>query len=105
MYVKRRRWNKAFWQITYAQLNETQRGQLTSFKNKATGWFTVAVGATLLAVEETWQLVRHYDWPVWLFWLLLAVMLAGSVLITAAQMIGDQRRQSQTDASPVSPGA
>ncbi len=65
----------------------------------------MAVGATLLAVEETWQLVRHYDWPVWLFWLLLAVMLAGSVLITAAQMIGDQRRQTQAEASPVSPGA
>jgi hypothetical protein len=52
MYVLRRRWNKAFRQVTFAQLTETQREQFASFRHKATGWFTVATGATLLAAGE-----------------------------------------------------
>jgi hypothetical protein len=92
MYVKRRRWNKDFWQTTYAQLNEIQRDQLKSFRNKASGWFTVAIGATLLAVGETWQVIKHYGWPMWLFWLLVVVMLAVSILNTAVRMISDQRQ-------------
>ena len=49
MYVLRRRWTRLFRQATFAQLNQAQREQLTSFRNKATGWFTVAAGALLLA--------------------------------------------------------
>ncbi|MGH3847528.1 MAG: hypothetical protein ACRDS0_39855, partial [Pseudonocardiaceae bacterium] len=72
-----------------AQLTETQREQLTSFQSKATGWFTVAVGAALLAAGETWQIVQHHGWPVWLFWLLIAVMLTAAVLTTAVPMISN----------------
>src|ERR1700760_4000317 len=72
MYVLHRRWARAYRQATFAQLTELQREQFISFRNKATGWFTVAGGAALLAAGETWQLVDHYDWPVWLFWLLFA---------------------------------
>ena len=54
MYVLHRRWTTAFRQATYAQLTGTQREQVTSFRNKATGWFTVAIGTTLLAAGETW---------------------------------------------------
>ena len=49
MYVLHRHWTRAFRQATFAQLTQTQREQLTSFRNKATGWFTVAAGALLLA--------------------------------------------------------
>jgi len=69
-----------------AELTPTQRKQLTSFQSKTTGWFTVAAGATLLAAGETWQLVRHYGWPTWMFWLLMVVMLAAAVLSTAILM-------------------
>jgi hypothetical protein len=102
MYVLRRRWNRAFRQATFAQLTETQREQFTSFKNKATGWFTVAAGGTLLAVGETWQIVERYRWPIWLFWLLIVVMLATSVFNTAARMNGDQhtRRPVSTEPAP-----
>jgi uncharacterized membrane protein YhhN len=104
MYVLRRRWNRTFRQATFAQLTETQREQFTSFRNKAAGWFTVAAGATLLAAGETWQVVGRHDWPVWLFWLLIVVMLAAAVLNTAVRMISDQRTRRPAGAGPA-PGA
>ena len=57
MYMLRRHWTRLFRQATFAQLNQAQREQLTSFRNKATGWFTVAAGALLLAAGDTWQIV------------------------------------------------
>jgi hypothetical protein len=100
MYVLHRRWAKAFQQATWKRLTETQREQLTSFRNKATGWFTVAAGATLLALGETWQIVEYYGWPAWLFWLLIALMLTVSVLNTAVRMIGDARWRRYPDPDP-----
>jgi hypothetical protein len=91
MYLLHRRWYKALRQAMLAQLSETQREQMASFQSKATGWFTVAAGAALLAVGDTWHIVQHYRWPVWRFWLLLVVMLAAAVLITAILMIRDAR--------------
>jgi hypothetical protein len=100
MYVLHRRWTKALRQATFAQLTLAQREQLASFRNKATGWFTVAVGALLLAAGETWQIVEHHRWPVWLFWLLIAVMLAVAVLNTAARMISDEHARHSAVAEP-----
>ncbi|HXJ28955.1 MAG TPA: hypothetical protein VNH17_24825, partial [Streptosporangiaceae bacterium] len=53
------------------------------------GWFTVALGASLLGAEQTWLITGRYEWPVWLFWLLLVVMLGLSVLYTALRMSRD----------------
>jgi hypothetical protein len=91
MYVLHHRWYKALRQAMMAQLTQTQREQMASLQSKSAGWFTVAAGATLLAAGETWQIVRHYDWPAWVFWLLVVVMLAAAVLTTAVLMIGDAR--------------
>ena len=87
MYVLHRRWYKALRQAMLAKLTQAQREQLTSFQSKTAGWFTVAAGATLLAAGQTWQIVQHHSWPVWLFWLLIAVMLTAAVLNTAVLMI------------------
>jgi hypothetical protein len=100
MYVLRRRWSTAFRQATFAQLTETQREQFTSFRNKATGWFTVAAGGALLAVGETWQIVERHSWPVWLFWLLIVVMLAVSMLNTAVRMSSEQHTRQPAGADP-----
>jgi len=94
VYLIRRHRGNAFRQAALAQLTQTQREQFTSFINKAVGWFTVAVGAFLLAVEQTWQVIERYRWPVWLFWLLIVVMLGASVLNTALRMIHDERQQT-----------
>jgi hypothetical protein len=100
MYVLHRRWTKAFRQATFAQLTEAQHKKLASFRNKATGWFTVAPGATLLAAGETWQIIEHYRWPVWLFWLLVAIMLAVALLNTAVRMSGDERARRPVGIEP-----
>jgi hypothetical protein len=92
MYVLYHRWYKAAQQAMLAQLTQTQREQMTRFQSKATGWFTVAAGAALLAAGDTWHIVQQYGWPVWLFWLLVAVMLAVAVLPTAVQVISDYTR-------------
>ena len=91
MYLIRRRRNNAFRMAAMAQLTQAQRDQFTSFINKATGWFTVALGAALLAAEQTWHVIGSHHWPVWLFWLLMIVMLGVSVLNTAARMSHDTR--------------
>jgi hypothetical protein len=102
MYVLQRRWSRTFRQVSLAQLTEAQREQITSFRNKATGWYTVAVGALLLAAGETWQVIRHYEWPVWLFWLLMVVMLVASLLNTAVRLISDHHTRTPADAEPKS---
>ena len=91
MYLIRRHRGNAFRSAALAQLSQAQRDQFTSFVNKATGWFTVALGAALLAAEQTWQVIERYHWPTWLFWVLIVVMLGGSVLNTALRMIHDGR--------------
>jgi hypothetical protein len=51
-----------------------QLKQTMSFLNKANGWLVVALGAFLLAVKETWDLVALAHWPVWIFWVLVVVI-------------------------------
>ncbi len=91
MYLIRRHRGNAFRQAALAQLSQEQRDQFTSFINKATGWFTVALGAALLAAEQTWQVIGRYHWSAWLFWLLIIVILGTSVLNTALRMSHDGR--------------
>jgi hypothetical protein len=64
-------------------------------------------GATLLAAGETWQIVQHYRWPVWLFWLLIVVMLTAAVLNTAVLMISDAhtRHTGGTEPAPAARAA
>jgi hypothetical protein len=91
MYVIRHRHRTAFRQAALARLTPIQREQFSSFVSKANGWFTVSIGATLLAAEQTWQVIERYHWPIWLFWLLVIVVLGVSVLNTAVRMIQDDR--------------
>jgi hypothetical protein len=44
MYLIRRHRHAVFRQAALAQLTQDQREQLTRFTNKATGWFTAAIG-------------------------------------------------------------
>jgi hypothetical protein len=76
-----------------AQLTKIQREQMTSFQSKATEWFSVAAG-------QTWQIIQHYGWPVWLFWLLVVGMLAAAVLDTAVQMISDAHTRHADEPAP-----
>jgi hypothetical protein len=86
MYLIRRHRSKAFRKAVLAGLTQGQRDQATGFLNKANGWFTVALGAALLAAEQTWQAIGRQHWPTWLFWILIIVMFGVCVLNTALQM-------------------
>jgi hypothetical protein len=90
MYFLARRANSANQRAIFAAMTDTQREQFTSFKNKAAGWLIVALGGTLLATGETWQITEHYEWPTWVFWLLVVVMLAFAVLNTAVRMVSNE---------------
>ena len=91
MYLIRRRQGRQFRDDVMAQLTPQQREQFTRFMNKAAGWFTVAGGAMLLAADQTWRVAERYDWPLWLFWLLVVLMLGLCVLNTAVRMIRDEQ--------------
>jgi len=88
-YLLRRQRSREYRRAVFDQLTQDQKEQFVSFVNKATGWFTVALGASLLAAEQTWGITERYEWPVWLFWLLLIVMGGVSVLNTALRMSRD----------------
>ena len=91
MYVIYRHRSRGYRQAVFDQLNPVQREQFASFIGKAAGWLTVAFGAGLLAVEQTWQVTEREHWPLWVFALLIVVMLGASVLNTTLRMIQDER--------------
>ena len=93
-YLLRRQRSREYRRRVLDQLTQEQKEQWVSFVSKATGWFTVALGASLLAAEQTWLITERYEWPLWLFWLLLVVMGGLSVLNTAWRMINDERRRA-----------
>lgn len=74
MFVLQQRRTADFRREAIARLTTQQRTQYTGFMQKATGWFVVATGASLLAVKETWEIAEQGDWPGWVFWVVLAVM-------------------------------
>jgi hypothetical protein len=51
----------------------------------------VALGAALLAAEQTWEVIDRYRWPDWLLWLLIIAMPGVAVLNTAVRMSHDER--------------
>lgn len=69
-----------------ALLTAEQRAQYTGFMRKATGWFVVASGASLLAVKETWELTEEREWPAWVFAIVLVVMFTLTVSYAAYGM-------------------
>jgi hypothetical protein len=89
MLVLRRRRTHAYNQELLRSLTTQQRIRRSSFLRKATGWFIVASGATLLAVKETWELTEHAEWPVGIF----AVLLLGVVFLVGANTIALIQRQ------------
>jgi hypothetical protein len=100
MYVLWRRRSGAYRRAVLAELSHEQREQFARFINKASGWFTVAAGASLLAAEQSWNVAERYHWPDWLFWALIAVMLGASVLNTALRMSRDARRSAAGAGEP-----
>lgn len=94
MLIKNSRNSKAFHEEAMTLLTPEQLEQFNGFRHKATGWLTVSAGAFFLALRETWDLVEHYEWPVWVFWA-LTVFLLGSALGNTVS--GNQRYERKTE--------
>jgi hypothetical protein len=54
--------------------------------NKATAWFYVASRAFLIALKETYELVKGHQWPTVVFWVLVVVMAGIATGNTAVRM-------------------
>jgi len=85
-YVMNRRRNNAHQKAVYAVLAPEQRAQFVGFMNKARGWFSVAAGAFLIALKETWELVELYELPGWLYAVAIVVLSIGVVSSTVVQL-------------------
>ncbi|BEP16416.1 hypothetical protein acdb102_47270 [Acidothermaceae bacterium B102] len=84
-WLQKRRAQRARREIM-AQWTPEQLEGFIALTNKATGWIFVAGGATLLATTETWNLVEHYAWETWVFWVVTVVMLWLSAANTALRL-------------------
>jgi hypothetical protein len=73
-YVKSRRRNQVHRDAIMAAITQEQREQFVGFSNKAAGWFTVAGGAFLIALKETWELTEHFELPLWLYIVAVVVL-------------------------------
>jgi len=82
--------------------------QAVSFFNKANGWFIVAGGAAFLGLKETWDLVEAWEWPVWVFWVLVVVSPTLCVVnlvmraIQSERMLGHEKPTSRRRRSTTS---
>lgn len=75
-----------------AALSDVQLEQTLTFLNKANGWITVAAGAFLLAVAETWNLVEtELRWPQWVFWVTWIVAVVAAVANAGLRVMVTER--------------
>ena len=72
-------------------LGPRQLEQTVSFLNKASGWMTVAAGAFLIAIKETFEVVELFEWPIAVFWVLVVVIPVLCVGNTAIRMKRSQQ--------------
>ena len=47
----------------------------SSFSNRASGWFAVAIGGLLVAFKETWELAERYELSPVAYWSIVVVVL------------------------------
>jgi len=87
-YVRQRRANEKYREAVMEALTPAQREQTLRFLNKANGWLTVAAGASLIAIKETWEVIELLHWPSWVFWMLVVVaplVCVGNTVLTMAR--------------------
>jgi hypothetical protein len=91
--MKRRRDSIYRHRIGEALDDETLLNFLT-VRDILNAWLYVAVGASLIAVKETWELHESYEWPEWAFWL----GVVGMVVFCLGITVGRTRRRHRRPA-------
>jgi hypothetical protein len=59
----------------------------SSFSNRASGWFAVAIGGLLVAFKETWELAERYELSPVAYWSIVVVVLLVSQLNVTVRML------------------
>ena len=95
-YYKERRRNKAYQSAMMAALPSAAREQFVGFMNKANGWFTVAAGAFLIALKETWELAELYELPLAVY-IVAVVVLSGFVVGSTVARLSRADRMLHVD--------
>jgi hypothetical protein len=90
-YYKNRKRSDEYRRRSMVSLTVEQRAQFVGFTNKATGWFTVAGGAFLIALKETWELAVVYDLPGWVYVLAVVVLAVASITNTIVRLSRSDR--------------
>jgi hypothetical protein len=83
-FIRGRRRNDRYQKAVMAAMPAAAREQFVGFMNKANGWFTVAAGAFLIALKETWELVELYELPVAIYWIavvILSIVAVGNTVV------------------------
>lgn len=99
-YVLQSRRQQAYRRAFNAAMAPEQLKQTLSFLNKANGWVIVAVGGSLIAAKETWNLVGDFHWPTWVFWILVVVMPLIAVASTLRKMSNTQKALDPQGTAP-----
>ncbi|MEO8094779.1 MAG: hypothetical protein ABI632_07590 [Pseudolysinimonas sp.] len=86
-YFRNRRRNDEYQRAVMAALPATTREQFLGFMTKANGWFTVAAGAFLIALKETWELAEAYELPVTIYWIAIVVLSIAAVSNTVVRLV------------------
>ena len=90
-YYKNRKRRNESRRRSLESLTVEQRAQFIGFSNKATGWFTVAGGAFLIALKETWELAEIYELPGWVYALAVVVLAVAAVANTIVRLSRSDR--------------
>lgn len=70
---------------------------LLTVKEILNAWFYVAGGAFLIAIKETWELRESYEWPEWVFWATVVMMLVVCISTTRGRVLRRHGRPSVGD--------
>ncbi len=74
-YVLRRRRDAEYRNRVASMMTPEELQAFDHLRDVASAWFFVSTGASLIAVQETWELREQYDWATWTFWAIVGLML------------------------------
>ncbi len=89
-FVRSRRYAQQQRNAMIEQISPQHLAELIRYLHKATGWALVALGAFLIAVKETAELVEHVDGPWWVAVVAVLGMATLAALYTAVRIHAGQ---------------
>jgi hypothetical protein len=96
-YVLRGRRQSEYRHRVAEEMDDKDLQDFLTFRDVVNAWAFVAAGAALIAVKETWELHEAYDWPEWVFFAVVVVMLFVCATSTKSRMLRRRNRPAVED--------